>query len=130
MTQAQHNQTPTLLKVGMYCSELLIVNLAFYLFFSDVLAIGGIGLDSWAYGYMAMTFSMAYCVGVVVRPISFYMRTDKRGSIFANVAIALACMSAFSLPFASRAVSSFWLYHRRSTLPVRPCASLLLFLWL
>lgn len=99
MIQAQQNQTPTLFKVGMYCSELLIVNLAFYLFFSDVLAIGGIGLDSWAYGYMAMTFSMAYCVGVVVRPISFYLRTDKRGSIFANVAIALACMSAFFMLF-------------------------------
>ena len=99
MTQLRHNQVPTILKVAMYLSELVVVNLLFYAFYADIFATRG--LQSLAYGYMSMAFSMAYCVGVFVRPISFYLRSDRRGSIVGNVATALVIMAATFLLFVS-----------------------------
>lgn len=99
MNPSQQNQMPVLLKIGMYLSELIIVNVIFYLFYADIFARGANGIYSWAYGYMSMTLSMAYCLGVAVRPISFYLRSERRGSIVANVTTALVCMAAAFLLF-------------------------------
>lgn len=99
MNRPNHPNIPTVLKVGVYFCELIIVNYLFYLFYGKTFAAGPGGIYSWAYGYMSMSLSMAYCVGVLVRPISFYMRSSRRGNIISNVTIADVCMAASFLLF-------------------------------
>lgn len=98
-------QLPMFLKLGMYVSEVLIVNAIFYLFYKDILSPQSQSpFDvSSQYGFMAMSLTVAYVVGVVIRPISFFYRSDRRGSILGNVFAAVAAMVfafwAFALMF-------------------------------
>jgi len=99
--QQYTSQMPTILKFAMYASELVIVNVLFYLFFNHDLTPGSNGLNdmSSVYGFMAMTVSMTYVIAVWMRPISFYYRSSRSGSIFANVSIAILWMVALFLGF-------------------------------
>ena len=87
----------------MYFSELAIVNLLFYVFFYDDLATGRTSLSpdgmSPLYGWMSMTLMLAYVIGVVVRPISFYYRSSRRGSIFTNVFFSTMAMAILFVTF-------------------------------
>lgn len=95
------SQAPTILKVGMYISELAIVNMLFYAFFNDDLLVGPHSLKqiSPLYGWMSMALMMAYSIGVWFRPITFYYRSNRRGSISTNVLMALAVMSGLFVSF-------------------------------
>jgi len=90
-------QLPAFLKLGMYVSEIFIINLIFYYFYKGILCPGSEHLFdiSYQFGFMAMSLSISYVLGVWVRPISFFYRSDRRGSILGNVFIAVATM-AFS----------------------------------
>ena len=101
MIPSQSHQVPTILKIGMYFSEIFLANVIFYLLYAGVFASASGGLYSWAYGYMALSFTLAYCLGVAVRPISFYLRSDRRGSIIANVSVAVTVMAAVFLLFSA-----------------------------
>lgn len=101
MTAAQQNQMPTLLKAGMYFSEIVILNLVFYIFYSSRFVAHSGNLYASAFGYMAMTLTMAYCLGVTVRPIAFFLRSDRKGSIPGNVLAALGVTIAVFLLFVS-----------------------------
>lgn len=85
----------------MYISELAIVNLLFYTFFGDDLLIDPTNLQriSPLYGWMSMALMMAYSIGVWARPISFYYRSSRRGSISTNVFTALAVMATLFVTF-------------------------------
>lgn len=99
MTHDQQNNT-SLVKVALYCSEVILVNIIFYLFYSPVFVNhSGVPLYASAFGYMAMSATMAYCVGVFVRPIAFYKRSDRRGTIMGNVITALTTMATALLLF-------------------------------
>ena len=92
----QRLQLSGLLKGAMYVAELLLVNIAFFGFFKDVLAPSGRLLSEMPLLYVAMSaiLSMAYLVGVSVCPISFYYRSSRRGSIFVNVSLTTFVMVA------------------------------------
>ena len=91
-------QLPSFLKLAMYLSEIVIVNLLFYIFFKDVLCPRSTNpFDVTAiYGFVTMSLTVAYMVGVWVRPISFFYRSDRRGSILGNV---FACVSTMAVVF-------------------------------
>lgn len=91
-------QLPSFLKLAMYFSEVMIVNLLFYLFFKDLLCPYSTSpFDVTAiYGFVTMSLTVSYMVGVWVRPISFYYRSDRRGSILGNV---FACVSTMAVVF-------------------------------
>lgn len=88
-------QLPMFLKLGMYVSEIIIINLLFYYFYKDILSPNSRSpLDvSTQYGFLAMMFTVSYFVGIWVRPISFYYRSDRRGSILGNVFIGVSVMT-------------------------------------
>lgn len=90
---------PRFLKVGMYISETVIINVLFYLFFRKDLSPESTSFfDVNAfYGFVAMSFTVSYMTGVWVRPISFFYRTDRRGSILGNVLICLTISTAVFL---------------------------------
>lgn len=106
MTQEQQNQVPQIFKISMYCSELLILNAIFYLFYYEQLTAGMTNLYPFLYGFMAMSMSMAYCIGVTVRPIAFFLRSDRRGSIIGNVSTAVSVMAAVFMVFVAFLVRS------------------------
>ena len=91
-------QLPSFLKLGMYLSEIAIVNLLFYLFFKHSLCPHSTSpFDiSAMYGFVTMSLTVAYIVGVWVRPISFFYRSDRRGSILGNV---FACVTTMAIVF-------------------------------
>lgn len=91
-------QLPSFLKLGMYFSEVAIINLLFYVFFKDILCPHSAHpFDVTAiYGFVAMSLTVSYMVGVWVRPISFFYRSDRRGSILGNV---FACVSTMAVVF-------------------------------
>lgn len=91
-------QLPSFLKLSMYFSEIVIVNLLFYVFFKDLLCPHSTSpFDVTAiYGFVTMSLTVAYMVGVWVRPISFFYRSDRRGSILGNV---FACVSTMAVVF-------------------------------
>lgn len=93
--QHSNSQVPTLLKFSMYAAELIIVNALFYLFFSRDLTPGSHSLSdlSSLFGFMAMSMSMAYVVSVWIRPISFFYRSSRSGSIFSNVTFSTLWMA-------------------------------------
>lgn len=95
------SQVPTLLKFGMYTSELLIINVLFYLMFHHELSPGSKSLEdvSSLYGFMSMSLCMAYVIGIWLRPISFYYRTSKRGSIVGNVTMSVFWMALLFITF-------------------------------
>lgn len=88
-------QLPALLKAAMYFSEVVIINLLFYLFFKEFLCpdLPGLFDFSMLYGFLSMTLIVSYAAGVSVRPISFYYRSDRRGSIGSNVLTAVTIMA-------------------------------------
>lgn len=95
------SQTPALLKFGMYLSELAIINLLFYVMFGDELTPGSSSFFriSALYGWMSMALTMAYVVGIWVRPITFYHRSYQKGSISANVFVAVLVMAIAFVSF-------------------------------
>jgi len=99
--QIKISQLPAFLKFSMYAVELIVINLLFFVFFSRDLTPGFKGLSemSSVYGFMAMSLSMAYVAAVWIRPISFFYRSSRSGSIIVNVSIAIAWMSALFLAF-------------------------------
>lgn len=91
-------QLPSFLKLGMYVSEVFIINLLFYVFYKGIMSPHSTGLFdvSALYGFMSMSLTLAYVCGVCVRPISFFYRSDRRGSIPSNV---LACVAIMATVF-------------------------------
>lgn len=84
----------------MYFSEILWVNLLFYIFFCKALSPGMLSpLDfSPLYGWMSMTVTMCYVIGVNIRPITFYLRSSRQGHISNNVLTSTLCeMGCFLL---------------------------------
>lgn len=88
-------QLPAVLKLGMYLSEVVIVNLLFYLFYKHRICPDSDGLFdvSTFYAFLSMCLTVAYMAGVAIRPISFYYRSDRRGSIGSNVFVAVTVMA-------------------------------------
>lgn len=88
-------QLPAFLKMGMYVSEMVIINLMFYLFYKNRLCPESQGFFevNMLYGFLSMSLTLAYVAGVAVRPISFFYRSDRRGSIAGNVFAAVTVMS-------------------------------------
>lgn len=93
--------TPGLLKLGVYLGEAAIVAVLFGVFYVDRLSPGGhsLGTFSIIFGYMCMALIIAYSLGVLVRPISFFYRSDRRGSMMGNVTIAVVIQAAVFLLF-------------------------------
>lgn len=91
-------QLPRFLKLAMYLSEIIIINVYFYFAFRKVLCPYSTGLFdiSAVYGFVAMSLTVSYFAGVWVRPISFFYRSDRRGSILGNV---LACLATMTMVF-------------------------------
>lgn len=88
-------QLPAILKAAMYLSEVVIINLLFYVFYKRYLCPD---LPGWfdfnmLYGFLAMALVVSYAAGVAVRPISFFYRSDRRGSIGSNVFTAVTIMA-------------------------------------
>lgn len=95
-------QLPDFLKFAMYCSEIVVVNVIFYIFFKDLLSPGSTSISdvSALYGWLSMTLTMSYVVGVWLRPISFFYRSRSRsGSIVLNVTISTFYMAFIFLSF-------------------------------
>lgn len=93
--------TPGLLKMGAYVGEAAIVAVLFGVFYVERLSPGGHSLGSFStlYGYMSMAMILAYSLGVLVRPISFFYRSDRRGSMIGNVTIAVVIQATAFLLF-------------------------------
>ena len=88
-------QLPNFLKFGMIVSEILIINLIFYYFYKGILCPGSEHpFDiSFQFGFMALSLTIAYWVGINLHPISFFYRSDRRGSILSNVFATVITMS-------------------------------------
>ena len=88
-------QLPAFLKLGMYVSEVIIINLIFYYFYKGILCPGSEHpFDiSYQFGFMAMSLTISYVLGIWLRPISFFYRSDRRGSILGNVFFTLVTMT-------------------------------------
>lgn len=95
-------QLPDFLKFGMIVSEILIINLIFYYFYKGILCPGSEHpLDiSFQFGFMATLLTISYWVGIKMRPISFFYRSDRRGSILSNVFATVITMSVVFWVFA------------------------------
>lgn len=93
--------TPGLLKMGVYVGEAAIVAVLFEVFYAERLSPGVHSLGSFTtlYGYMCMAMILAYSLGVLVRPISFFYRSDRRGSMIGNVTIAVVIQATAFLLF-------------------------------
>lgn len=95
--RSQHSmyQLPDFLKLGMYLSEMVIVNILFYSFFMDRLQPNFTGpiQENSLFVFVAMALTISYVAGVAVRPISFFYRSDRRGSIVGNVFSAVSVMA-------------------------------------
>lgn len=89
------SQIPSLLIFTTYVSELILVNALFYIFFHEDLTPGATNVleISPVYGWMSMVLSLAYILGVWIRPIAFYYRSSRRGSITFNVTLAVLVMA-------------------------------------
>jgi len=93
-SQRSMYQLPAMLKVGMYASEVVIINILFYLYYKDFLCPYTEPFEfSTLYGFLSMTLIASYAAGVGVRPISFFYRSDRRGSIGSNVFTAVTIMA-------------------------------------
>ena len=99
-------QLPGFLKLGMYVSEAIIIGALFSSFYKDIIYNfeGWPHRDGAMYGLVLMSLLVSYVIGVSVRPITFYYRSDRRGSIISNVAGAVTIM-ALSLWVTSRLLS-------------------------
>lgn len=95
-------QLPNFLKFGMIISEILIINLIFYYFYKGILCPGSEHpFDiSFQFGFMATLLTISYVIGIELRPISFFYRSDRRGSILSNVFATVIMMSVVFWIFA------------------------------
>ena len=95
-------QLPDFLKFGMIISEILIINLIFYYFYKGILCPGSEHpFDiSFQFGFMATLLTISYVIGIKLRPISFFYRSDRRGSILSNVFATVIMMSVVFWIFA------------------------------
>ncbi len=94
-------QLPAFLKLGVYISEILFILLIFSYFYKDILSPHSNGLLDFSYefGFMALALIISYVLGVWLRPLSFFYRSDRRGSILGNVFATVAVM-----------IVSFWIF--------------------
>jgi len=83
----EKNNIPGLLRFFVYVGEVLINVSLFFLFYAHKLSPHSQSFTSLStlFGYMSMSLIVAYSLGVLVRPIAFYFRSDRRGSILGNV---------------------------------------------
>lgn len=111
------SQIPTLLKLGAYVCELAVVNVLFLIFFHDDLTPGSTSASdiSALYGWLSMALSLTYIAAVRFRPIGFYYRSSRRGSISLNVASVVVVMSilfvGYLFVFDRRGLFSMGSYH-------------------
>ena len=96
MTQSRNMyQLPDFLKAAMYVSEVMISSVLFWHFYKEVLCPYSTGIFdiTTRYCIMVLCMMLSYVAGVYVRPISFFYRSDRRGSILVNVSLALTIMA-------------------------------------
>jgi len=87
-------QLPGFLKLGMYLSEVALVNALFYFFYHDQLQLHLVqNLHNSLFGLLTLSLTVSYVAGVAIRPISFFYRSDRRGSILGNVLAAVSTMA-------------------------------------
>lgn len=81
----------------MYVSEIVIINLLFYVFFKSYLTPFSTSLSdvSALYGWIASMLMMCYVIGVSLRPIAFFYRGSRSGTIRENVTVAVFYMASF-----------------------------------
>lgn len=95
-------QLPGILKLGVYFGEVAILSLLYYLAYAVKFVKYNDSVEhlfnSW-FGYLLMALIVAYCIGVLCRPITFYYRSSRRGSIVTNVATAVAIQAMVFLMF-------------------------------
>lgn len=79
--------TKSWLKTGLYFCEIILVNLLFFVFSRGTIAPNAKSVFEFNpfYGWMAMTITLCYIIGVNIRPISFYLRSSRKGHITTNV---------------------------------------------
>ncbi|MCR5393981.1 MAG: undecaprenyl-phosphate glucose phosphotransferase [Bacteroidales bacterium] len=85
------SQVPALLKFSVYLSELATVSLLFYAFFYEDLNPAERPLNHMSpiFGWMVMALMLSYIVGVWVRPIAYFYRSSRRGTISGNVLVSV-----------------------------------------
>jgi len=83
------------LKLAMYMSEIILLNGIFYAFFKDEFSPVGRNFSEMSalYNWMATLLSFCYIIGVWLRPISFFYRSSRAGSIFQNVVLSTFYMA-------------------------------------
>lgn len=84
------------LKLAMYMSEIILLNVIFYAFFKDEFSFSGENLSDFSvlYNWMTTLLSFCYIIGVWLRPISFFYRSSRAGSILQNVFLSTFYMAA------------------------------------
>lgn len=91
-----------LLHLLLYLSEIFLVNVLFYIAFVEDLSLrpaSNVKEISALYGWMSMTVTFCYVFGVWMKPVSFFYRTSRRGSIIQNVIVATVWQAALFLLF-------------------------------
>lgn len=93
--------TPALLKLGAYVGEAVIVAVLFWVIYAGGKSPDGqsAAVPPMFYSFMCMALILAYALGVLVRPISFFYRSDRRGSMLGNVTIAVVIQATTFLLF-------------------------------
>ncbi len=123
----------------MYLSELLWVNLCFWIFFHARLTAQTDLAGGNLYGWVTMLVCLCYLCGSYVAPISFFYRTTRAGSIVRNVVVAqTASLALFQLillvmhsaaPFQTWRVVAMWGTICVTLILWRLCARSLMRLW-
>lgn len=94
-------QLPDFLKFGMIVSEILIINLIFYYFYKGILCPGSehpFDISS-QFGFISLSLTFSYFAGIMMHPLSFFYRSDRRGSILSNVFATVITMSVIFWTF-------------------------------
>lgn len=96
MTNSFQSKQADGIRLFMYCSEIIIVNVMFYVFYKNIFApyCRSIFDASALYGWMSMALTISYIVGVWIKPVAFYYRGSRAGTIFENVSVAVLIMAA------------------------------------
>lgn len=83
------------LKLAMYMSEIILLNGIFYAFFKEEFSPVGRNFSEMSalYNWMATLLSFCYIIGVWLRPISFFYRSSRAGSILQNVVLSTFYMA-------------------------------------
>lgn len=95
----EKSTTPGIIKFMVYAGEVIIISLLFYAFYANILSPFGRSIKSLStlFGYVLMSLIVAYALGVMVRPVSFFYRLNKRVSIFGNVFTSVTVQATFFL---------------------------------